>query len=74
VHIEADAETWDRQLADELIARTLEQIADADLVDGENLQALEDQVNASYEARRMAALREALEDYAAAVMGSTACV
>jgi hypothetical protein len=71
VRIEADAETWDRQVADALIARTLDQLAHvtADLPD--TIQELEDQVNASYQSRRMAALRAALDDYAAAVRGST---
>jgi DNA primase len=70
VRIEADAEAWDRQVADKHIARTLDQLAHvtADLPD--NIQELEDQVDASYQSRRMAALRAALEDYAAAVMGS----
>jgi hypothetical protein len=72
VRIEADAEAWDGRLADNLMLYTLEQIArtTAEIPETDAVQALEDQVNASYQGRRLAALRFTLEDYAAAVMAA----
>jgi hypothetical protein len=65
VRVEVDAEAWDRQLADDLIAATLDHIAHitAELSDGDVARELEDRITSSYQQRRLTALRVALEDY-----------